>query len=305
MPKILLKTNQALTSFSVVDAVKRKINIAGTTILTQHYYDAAVQYYSSLKDHPFRAIVFDYDLTIHNKHTHTTTEERIFSILNNLLSKGIIIGIATGNGEYIAGEIRDKVHPQYWSNIIMGYYNGGFIISLDSNTVFSDLQEEIPFDFQKIKDFLFTSIPKGKVCADGIEDNNPFQLNFFSDEKGGLTYVEQIKDFILHHTDLKILQTPHSFDVVPKWVSKTNVCNRICDKGIKPDEILTVGDTGQFGGNDYELLNRKFGLSVNKVSSSIYNCWNFAPESYQNLEATLYYLELLSFRGNGTISFDI
>lgn len=290
------------SDFSIFEAVKRKRAISNSSTL-DCCYCSAIEYLHALKSQTFRGIVFDYDLTLHNKHKETEVENSIFTILNQYLSKGIQIGIATGNGEYIAQEIRIKIHSDYWNNVIMGYYNGGFIIPLGFNKSFSDLQASPPEDFKKMINFIDNYIPKGKICSDGIVDNNPFQLNFFSDEDDGTFYVDLLKKYIREHTVLKILQSPHSFDVVPTCSSKLNVCNYMCQNGLNPHEILTIGDSGNYGGNDYELLNRKYSLSVDQVSGSIDNCWNFSPCNIQNLDATLFYLEKLHLIGNGLIFF--
>ena len=296
--------NHLYAPFSIIEAVDRKVCISKNA-LSDYYYYAAKRYCNSLKSHAFRGIVFDYDLTLHNKHKYIKTEDKLFAILNLYLANGIQVGIATGNGEYIAKDIRSKIHPSNWPNVIMGYYNGGFIIPLDCNRTFSDAQAEIPDDFIKTIMYLRESIPKGKICVDGIENPNPFQLNFYSDEDDGAFYIGLLKDFILEHTELKILRSPHSFDVVPSWISKLNVCSYMCSQGLDQQEILTIGDSGHVGGNDYELLNWRYSLSVNSVSDSPNNCWNFSPQNIQNLEATLFYLQCLRCNGNGSITFDI
>lgn len=298
------KFNHLYSPFSIVEAVNRKVCISKNA-LSDYYYYAAKSYCNSLKSQIFRGIVFDYDLTLHNKHQFTETEEDLFTILNMCLANNIQVGIATGNGEYIAKDIRSKIHQTYWGNVIMGYYNGGFIIPLDCNITFSNVHTEIPGDFEKTIMFLSNSIPKGKICADGIEQKNPFQLNFYSDEDDGEFYIGLLQEFILGHTDLKILHSPHSFDVVPPWISKLNVCSYMCSIGLAPQEIITIGDSGHVGGNDYELLNWIYSLSVNSVSDSPNNCWNFSPQNIQDLDATLFYLQRLRYNGNGSFTFDI
>jgi hypothetical protein len=52
-------------------------------------------------------------------------------------------------------------------------------------------------------------------------------------------------------------------------------------------DILIVGDQGQPSGNDFDLLNRPYSLSVDKVSPSLSHCWNISPAGWRGANATL------------------
>lgn len=278
---------------SILLALKRKMRI-NERLDVEYCLKRCVDYYTAIHAQVFKAIIFDYDLTIHNKHKQLAVENEIFHIINWLLSNNIIIGIATGNGEYIADEIRKKIDPAYHPNVIVGYYNGGLILPLNSDILFSDLQLTIPLDFQKIIRYVKDNIPRELICTDGIDDNNPFQLNFYSDIDEGQAYIKALKAFIHTLPGLTILQSPHSFDVIPNEISKSNVCDYLVNQGLLNSEILTMGDSGHLGGNDYDLLNRLFSLSVDSISGSLDNCWNFAPLDCRHLDATNYYLSSIS-----------
>ena len=54
--------------------------------------------------------------------------------------------------------------------------------------------------------------------------------------------------------------------------------------------VLSVGDKGQWPGNDYELLNTPYSLSVDEVSADPDTCWNIAPAGHRGTQAVLDYL---------------
>lgn len=294
--------NQSIP-LSIEESINRKYavcNNASFDIIKQ----CSFSYYNDLKSQCFKCIVFDYDLTIHNKYYNLEIEKEIFETINSLLENGIKIGIATGNGQYIANEIKQYIIPKYWGEIIIGYYNGGLLLPLNIETRFESLNYKIPIDFKKIIKFIELNIPKDELCIEGIEERNPFQLNFYS-KKSTSSYVDILKHFIRKQTNLKIMQSPHSFDVIPRWVSKSNVCNYFRNMGINECEILTMGDSGAYGENDFELLNRKFSLSVNTVSNSLDYCWNYSPPNLRELAATLNYLKRIDLAQKGIFLFKI
>lgn len=55
-------------------------------------------------------------------------------------------------------------------------------------------------------------------------------------------------------------------------------------------DILSIGDKGQWPGNDFDLLANPFSLSVNEVSGDPTTCWNLAPAGHRGVQATLDYL---------------
>ncbi|HMQ95126.1 hypothetical protein, partial [Amaricoccus sp.] len=76
----------------------------------------------------------------------------------------------------------------------------------------------------------------------------------------------------------RILRSGHSIDVVPSWVSKVRVVEEV--RRALSDEaavVLRIGDSGDNQGNDFELLEGAFGLSVDRVCHRDGSCWNLLP----------------------------
>ncbi len=71
-------------------------------------------------------------------------------------------------------------------------------------------------------------------------------------------------------------------------------------------EILRIGDAGQIGGNDFELLRDSCSLSADRVSDSLSCCWNFAPSGVRQVDATFFYLKLITVEnGQAKINFNV
>ena len=87
----------------------------------------------------------------------------------------------------------------------------------------------------------------------------------------------------------------HSVDVVTERAGKLLVVQDACLRlGLDPlTQVLRVGDGGDFGGNDYELLSQGLALSVDAVPPGIEQCWNLLPRMLSGVRGTEYYLQNL------------
>ena len=57
-------------------------------------------------------------------------------------------------------------------------------------------------------------------------------------------------------------------------------------------------------GNDCDLLQTPFSLSVDEVSLDSTLCWNLAPAGYRGVQATLFYFRCMDAT-NGDITFNL
>ena len=252
------------------------------------YQKCSRMYWDNLLSHRYRGIIFDYDGTLHDKYTTSKTEDRLFAKLNELLENHIIIGIATGRGKSVRTELQKKIERKHWEKVLIAYYNGGVIGRLDDDTKPNKQDAKMPMVFNEII---------CKLSLSGIEEN-PYQLTLIKDELS-MTSVEfqLLKERILGVKDIKVMETNHSIDIIPVNSSKRNIfkeCN------FAEEEFLTIGDSGDLGGNDYELLFGDTGLSVDYVSNAFNSCWNYALPGMRNLEATEYYLSMIDIQEEGT-----
>ena len=245
-------------------------------------------YWDKLLSRRYKGIIFDYDGTIHDKYITSKTEERLFAKLNELLENHIIIGIATGRGKSARIELQKKIKRKHWKNVLIAYYNGGAIGCLDDETKPNKQDVKMPEVFNEII---------SELSLSGIEEN-PYQLTLIKDELS-MTSVEfrLLKERILGVKDVKVMETNHSIDIIPLNSSKRNI---FTEYNLAEEEFLTIGDSGDLGGNDYELLCGDTGLSVDYISKAVNSCWNYALPGMRNLEATEYYLNMIDIQEEGS-----
>ncbi len=74
----------------------------------------------------------DYDGTLcSSENRFGALSSDISEELNRILKRGFIIGIATGRGKSVREELQKVVNKKYYNNVIIGYYNGSDIGTLN------------------------------------------------------------------------------------------------------------------------------------------------------------------------------
>lgn len=270
----MMKMNDNLANRSAF----RKCGFAKSPLF-DNYRCAFLKFKTEIESVCFREIVFDYDATLVEKGLDISVEKDLFEIINRLLEAGVGIKIATGRGKSVRLELKEKIPHKYWKNVIIGYYNGGIIAPLSDDGVPNPNCKENILLVQ-LADNLKSILPNIDF------ELRPQQLTVMMDDCDKFIYKDIIFEISHRYKGLKILMSGHSIDIIPLESSKLN----LLDASIN---ALCIGDSGQYGGNDYELLSSTYSLSVNRVSSSISSCWNYSPIGIYDTRATLYYLKQL------------
>ena len=252
----------------------------------------------------FTSIVFDYDGTLcsYDGRFAGRLPDGVTNELIKLLKAGITIGIATGRGQSVRKDLQNSKIPKiYWKNIVIGYYNGSDIgllkddkcpnIDVRLNNRISEIEKEIknlslPYSDMEIK-------------------LQPHQLTIESSNSINWNTIKKVVHNIVmasSNGELQLLESSHSMDIVLRnKSSKLNVVNK-CIEMSGSQNCLTIGDKGQWPGNDYELLTTPFSLSVDDVSAHPDSCWNLSSTGNKNVETTMEYFERLSIK-NGYFLF--
>lgn len=263
------------------------------------YEEYARQHLKELEAKEFKGIVFDFDGTIFDKNKNTQLQEEIFNRINELLTHDIKIGIATGRGKSVREELQKRIPRSVWKNVVIAYYNGGCLSLLEDDSQPEKKAISVPKEFLDIIREIKAEKCLKDLTIEGISDQNPFQLTVLWDEHRGTFIQSQIKTVCSRIGGIKVFCSSHSMDIIPWTSSKNNILTYWSDRGYQEDDFLFIGDSGQIGGNDYEMLNRKYGLSVDRVSESPEFCWNYARPGMRNLEATCFYLEHIVYSNGG------
>lgn len=262
-----------------------------------YYNEGYDRYILDLKNCRFNSIIFDYDGTIAYRN-ETEIRNQILDKIIILLGKGIHIGIATGRGKSVRQELQSYIPFAFWDLIWIAYYNGAYISILSDNSC-PCIDESINQEICKLQKI----IKVNNIFNSSDISVRTNQLTIIT-EQYNLKILKKIIDEILRTFELSLTAflSDHSIDIVPNSITKKNLLNFFIKK--YEGKVLCIGDSGNFEGNDFDLLCADYSLSVDKVSSMAKTCWNLAPLGISGLKATIYYLNNLVFsKNNNTVYF--
>ena len=259
--------------------------------------EAAKDYIEKLSFGAFKGLVIDYDNTvIRSNNTQDPTYHKILSFLEKYVERGIVVCFSTGRGKSIRDHLLQFFDKTTWSKIYISYYNGSLTQSLDKEL--PDCENNIPELLLNVSN----DIKQVPLFSSIKSDDRNYQITFTCDNKPILNRLFfYINRRIINGVfdGIKAEITDHSIDVSLLRVSKKNsvvFVQKICN-----GSVLCIGDAGSETGNDYDLLNTEYSLSVSSVSLSLDNCWNIASEGLTGPEATFEYLSNIKVLKKGLV----
>jgi hypothetical protein len=285
---------------TLVGPVDRKLigigGLPGKRDVRRQYTRALNGWIGRLGERRFAAVVLDYDGTV------CATNERfdpptsaVAETLDRVLARGLRLGFASGRGPSMHRELRRIIDPAHWPRVDVGLYNGGVLCRLDDELGRLDQ----PTPLIKAAMDRVTSLPfAASLTLEPRCTQLTIQLADGTWMKGGLL-AALIAEACAQPPSLavKVLSSGHSVDLVPACTSKTTVIDRIRHRE-GPVDVLCIGDQGQIGGNDFELLAAEpWSLSVDRTSADPTRCWYLADGSCAGPNLLVRYLGAL--RGHG------
>ena len=291
----------------VTTAERRKLNVTQVPYYDQEQFSIWRQAYQSFleqfKGMLFSGVVFDYDGTLCDRRKRfSELDAEVAKQLLRLLATGLMIGIATGRGKSVKTVLRKAIPSSYWGRILVGYYNGGDCALLTddehpdgTNTACSELtliSDALKAD-PRLQRLFDLSVRRTQIAVESISWTPVPVLWALANEvvrKHGLPGVTAVT-------------SGHSVDILAPGITKRSLVRKILTNHcLSPDaRILCIGDKGLWPGNDFDLLNEPFSLSVDEVSSDPATCWNLAPAGYRGIQATLYYLRHMLATEDGLV----
>lgn len=269
-------------------AIRRKMNAAGVNTLQEsQVWDEALKGVSDkLSAAKLSGIVLDYDGTVvDTDHRFEPPGPELSATLGKLIVDGVPVGIATGRGRSAGDSLRAVLPKSLWPRVVMGYYNGAEIITLD-HVDGPDRDGAPTRTIAELQEILQSRL---QIMPPMTVDLRPRQLTLTPAQ--GTTEEAlwiDLRELIDEHrmVDVRLMRSSHSIDVIDRSASKLNVVNVVGAS----ETVLRIGDRGRWPGNDFELLAHPLGLSVDQVSTHPDECWNLAPAGTRGARATLYYL---------------
>lgn len=260
---------------------------------------ARESFVKELRSQSFGAVVLDHDGTLCASHQKgKQLSEGLAQELTRLLRAGVGVGIATGRGKSVREELQRSLPKQLWPKVLVGYYNGGDLGTLDDNS-HPDGSECSDPSLEDIAKRVRADIRLSTLCDITVRRH---QITL-EPRRGPADSVWEIAhDLTLSMAlrEVRVVRSSHSVDVLSPHARKRRVVEALGDAG-RP--VLCLGDRGRWPGNDHDLLATRFSLSVDDVSSDPGTCWNLAPQGVRGLDATLFYLKSLrTRRGSAAMS---
>ena len=238
-----------------------------------------------------RAVVADYDGTLcAPSERFTGMSEGMARSLSTLLADGLFLGVATGRGGSAFEDLRRVIPAAYWDRVLLGLYNGAVIRRL------SDTFQELDSDSSQQHDTTYETL---QTLIDRLPVRvlrNAYQLSLIPTTPLNL---DNLRRSVIESLDNVVPpgyvhQSAHSVDILHSRNSKAQTPEALQRLlGIADDEVLRIGDLGNWGGNDFDLLNDGLSLSVDRVSSRLDTCWNLGPPSSKGITTTMQYLRAL------------
>ena len=277
--------------------LKQDTSIASISELSVAHLDRI----TFLEDVIIGAIVLDYDGTV------VSTEDRfsppsseIIKQLLRLRELGVDIAIASGRGGSVGEDLRQKFDVEAQKGILIGYYNGAYLQSLDVDIDVhrpeADIDIDRAIDWMKRNTHMFSCIKRHKpgvqiaVQKEDLVSPSEFEL--------------AISEFLPSvENRLRLDRSAHSYDLVVERASKLNVVEAMKAKIPVDAVVLCLGDSGTIVGNDHDLLSSPSGISVDAVCCSLEGSWTLFGYEHTGPDALRRILASLIPSANGGVRF--
>ena len=267
---------------------------------------ALTDYLSILRASEFGGIVFDYDDTLCPKADRFgSLPQHVADMIAGLIANGISVGIATGRGRSVGHSLRDCLDSDIWDDVTIGYYNGAAVLNLGDGDPDNNPPSDGPLlDLQE-------SLIRHPVISNCCDlELRPNQIT--------ITPVPPVLPTTVHRMILELMalerrdglaavRSRHSVDVIGPEVSKRRVVAQINAKiqrrGPEP-QVLSIGDSGGWDGNDLHLLATPYSISVADCPSNPHWAWNLSPLGQRGAQVIGHYASALRF-GKGAFEIEV
>ena len=262
--------------------IYRKMKNVHKELTWYNYYSEKYDdFVNKLCAEKYGAILLDYDGTICEKDGRIHSNI-VCNTINEMLRNDIVVGFATGRGDSITQQLRMIIEKKYWDKVIVGYYNGSYISSLSEDPEFQNINT-----LKSFYDLVISLLPlEGKLI------NKNYQLSIREKDIDQLQFYFEILSEIKRiygYSNIHIYMSEHAVDIVSNDIGKQKVVEFIREK--KHVEVLCIGDEGKVYQNDFDILTRSLGISVNHQNHIGCSGWNLAPLGLSNARSTEFYFQ--------------
>jgi len=253
--------------------------------------EQARHYIERLQAARLRLLVCDFDGTFCDTvKRFEGLDARIAPELTRLARCGIHLAFATGRGMKLRKVLQDHLPADVWPMVTMGCYSGSFIFGLADQHATAPPADPRLTELARwlLKTRALSTQPEpcvdaGQLSLRGVSGGDKMRL------------IAAINEWVAQQRQegWRAFSSGHSVDVVTEKAGKLLVVQDGCHRlGLDPlTQVLRLGDGGDLGGNDYELLSEGLALSVDAVPPGVEQCWNLLPRMLSGARGAEYYLQ--------------
>lgn len=282
-----------ILTFREAAAIRRKANAEPRHLEVSgelaHWREALATFSDSLGRSRFAGIVLDYDGTVvDTRHRFDPPAAEMVSEITRLASSGVRLAFATGRGRSARTDLQRCLPRALWPRILVGYYNGAEISSLDDDTT-PARSTTVGAPLLPISEALRR---QSELLRNARQEDRRFQITLQPIRPMPPGRLWNLVQHEILHTgtrDLGVTRSGHSIDIVAPGVTKLNVVKQL-RKAIGEAPVLVIGDRGRWPGNDHELLAEPFALGVDEISADPATCWHLGEPGQRGPSVTLDYL---------------
>ena len=276
------------------DPVGRKLRAAGLCESARPAVSSAFQTWDrELRRRRFTGIVLDYDGTCcPTWDRFREPPANVQEVLTSLLRAGIIVGFASGRGRSLPETTRRWLPEDLWASVYLGLYNG---------TAMQRLSDEDPPAGECEGDLAEAADRLDGIAIDGAltieRRRTQVSVSASAGRLSGSKLLPLVLSLLARPPALacKAFASGHSVDVLPAEGGKAGVLKAVALRA--GGDVLVIGDQGQAGGNDFELLAAtQWSLSVDDCSADPTRCWNVDHRGLRGPELLVKYLQALDIK---------
>lgn len=279
------------------DGISRKLAAANAVAdpeIRARLERSALSWTEAIQGQRFTGLVMDYDGTVcWTGKRWDLPEKRIQVAISAILDSGITVGFASGRGGSLIDDLKRWIPTNRANQVIAGVHNGARCIRLSD-----ELEQEGPTEWVRTVATKLSRV--AELHGVGIK-TSAHQVSVHGDTVGITSAARQAIQFELNQCQInaQVVTSGHSIDIFEAGTTKARVAHVVEDLG--GGQVLSIGDQGQPGGNDYALLSlNRWSLTVNKCSAEHDRCWFAGNGTFVGPDLLLRYLKGVRLNRNGS-----
>ncbi|AFL89328.1 hypothetical protein Terro_3097 [Terriglobus roseus DSM 18391] len=279
-------------------AITRKAGASISALRRNGSFEAWMSHLSAFLDAiesmEYSGLALDYDGTICDQRDRFVgIAAPIREALVSVIERGTPITVITGRGRSVGDALRRALPKLFWDHVRVAYYNGSELRPLAFDGVLDD-----SFMRVSILDELRARIEAHPSLKSLSVEMRRSQLSISTSPYLSPDAIQRTVSDILSIdpvVGVRVFTSAHSVDVLlPVSSKRTPIVQSDCGA-----QFLCIGDSGEWPGNDFEMLSQPGSLSCHRMSRLTDRCWHISPTGWRNSQATLHYLASLRHSSSG------